>query len=127
MPASARRSLNRSKLAGSWFVGRQVRGLCVKTWTDSPPISSIRSIAVWMPPDEETCAPSCTRRTLAEPGLQAGGLVLELAPLSAWKRREKRRRQAAVLEAPGPGDESVDEEGLFDVGVRADDGVAVLL
>ena len=54
MPASARRSLNRSKFAGSWFVGRQVRGLCVKIWTQSPPKLSIRSIAVWMPPDVET-------------------------------------------------------------------------
>src|SRR5919109_1513134 len=57
MPASSRRSRNRSKLAGSWFVGRHVRGLCVKTCTESASIATARSIAVWMPPDEETCAP----------------------------------------------------------------------
>jgi hypothetical protein len=38
--------LKRSKFAGSWFVGRQVRGLWVKIWTQSPSIASIRSIAV---------------------------------------------------------------------------------
>jgi hypothetical protein len=41
-------------LAGSWFVGRHVRGLWVKIWTQSPSIASIRSIAVWMPPEVET-------------------------------------------------------------------------
>jgi hypothetical protein len=46
--------LKRSKLAGSWFVALQVRGLCVKTCTESPPIASIRSIAVRIPPEEET-------------------------------------------------------------------------
>src|SRR5437764_284139 len=65
IPASARRSLKCSKLAGSWFVGRQVRGLCVKIWTQSPPKASIRSMAVWIPPEVETWAPSCIRLTLA--------------------------------------------------------------
>ena len=54
MPASARRSLKRSKFYGGWFVDRHARGLCVNTCTDSAPIDSARSIAVWMPPDEET-------------------------------------------------------------------------
>ena len=36
--------------SGLWFVGRHVRGLCVKTWAASPPIASARSIAVWIPP-----------------------------------------------------------------------------
>src|SRR5918996_2374805 len=64
MPASWRRSLKRSKFAGSWFVGRQVRGLCVKICTASPPSASIRSMAVWMPPAVETWAPRSTGDTL---------------------------------------------------------------
>src|ERR671918_181247 len=64
MPASWRRSLKRSKFAGSWFVGRHVRGLCVKICTASPPSASIRSMAVWMPPAVETWAPRSTRDTL---------------------------------------------------------------
>src|SRR3954451_10924224 len=71
MSASTRRSLKRSKLAGSWLVGRHVRGLWVKIWTQSPPKASIRSIAVWMPPEVDTWAPSCTRLTLAPGGRQA--------------------------------------------------------
>ncbi len=46
--------LERSRFSGGWFVGRHIRGLCVKTCTDSAPIASARSIAVWIPPDEET-------------------------------------------------------------------------
>jgi hypothetical protein len=46
--------LNCSKFSGGWFVGRQVRGLCVKTCTESAPIASARSIAVWIPPEDET-------------------------------------------------------------------------
>src|SRR5437764_645127 len=60
MPASARFSRKRSKLAGSCFVGRQVRGLWVKTCTESAPISTARSIALSIPPEEEMCAPICT-------------------------------------------------------------------
>src|SRR5689334_22313280 len=60
MPASARRARKRSIASGLWFVGRHMRGLCVNTCTQSPPIASIRSIAVSMPPLEETCAPNCT-------------------------------------------------------------------
>src|SRR5690349_18415398 len=58
--ASSRRAQKRSIASGLWFVGRHVRGLCVNTWTQSPPIASIRSIAVSIPPLEETCAPNCT-------------------------------------------------------------------
>ena len=43
-----------------WFVGRHMRGLCVNTWTQSPPIAAMRSIAVSMPPADETCAPNST-------------------------------------------------------------------
>ena len=48
-----------------------MRGLCVKTWTASQPISSARSIAFEMPPDEETWAPNsmaayATRRVAGE-------------------------------------------------------------
>src|SRR6478672_1392688 len=57
--------------ARAWFVGRQARGLWVKIWTQSPPIASIRSIAVWMPPEVETWAPSCTPVTLAPGGSAA--------------------------------------------------------
>src|SRR5437870_10486690 len=60
MPVSALRSLKRSKVSGLWFVGRHARGLCVKTCTASQPKPSARSIAVWMPPEEETCAPKST-------------------------------------------------------------------
>ena len=47
--------------SGLWFVGRHIRGLCVNTCTQSPPIASIRSIAVSMPPADDTCAPNSTR------------------------------------------------------------------
>src|SRR5207247_439024 len=39
---------------------RQARGLCVKICTDSAPICSARSMAVWIPPDVETWAPGIT-------------------------------------------------------------------
>src|SRR6266496_3453376 len=117
IPASARRSLKRSKLAGSWLVGRQVRGLCVKICTDSPPIASIRSIAVWIPPEEETWAPSCTELTLAQPGGQPPRLVLELAAGAARQRRERLQHHALTLLPPRARDEAVDEEGLEDVAV----------
>src|ERR671923_2855517 len=97
MPASARRSLKRSKLAGSWFVGRHVRGLCVKTWRASPPISSIRSIALSMPPAEETWAPRDTRRTLAQPRFEPPRLVLEVKESGARQRRERLEDDAAAL------------------------------
>jgi hypothetical protein len=35
-------------------VGFHIRGLCVKTWTAPQPSSSARSIAVEIPPAEET-------------------------------------------------------------------------
>ena len=38
-----------------------MRGLCVKTWTALPPISSTRSIALEMPPAAETWAPKSMR------------------------------------------------------------------
>ena len=53
-------SRKRSIASGLWFVGRHIRGLCVNTCTQSPPIASIRSIAVSIPPLEETCAPNST-------------------------------------------------------------------
>src|SRR3954463_6953725 len=37
-----------------------MRGLCVNSWTQSPPIATTRSIAVSMPPMAETCAPNST-------------------------------------------------------------------
>ena len=40
-----RRSRKRATASGVWFVGRHIRGLCVNTWTASPPIASARSIA----------------------------------------------------------------------------------
>src|SRR5437868_10076532 len=64
MPTSSRRALKRSIASGLWFVGRHMRGLCVNTCTQSPPIFSIRSIAVSMPPAEETCAPNSIRLTI---------------------------------------------------------------
>ena len=58
MPASARRALKRSTDSGLCAVGFHIRGLCVNTCTQSPPIASIRSIAVSMPPAEDMCAPN---------------------------------------------------------------------
>src|SRR4029077_13802057 len=60
IPAAARFSRKRSKLSGSWFVGRQARGLCVKTCTESASSSTARSIALSIPPAEEMCAPIST-------------------------------------------------------------------
>jgi hypothetical protein len=34
----------------------------VKTWTESAPIATARSIAVWIPPEVETWAPIFTSR-----------------------------------------------------------------
>ena len=59
MPASARRALKRSIASGLCAVGLHIRGLCVNTCTQSPPIASIRSIAVSIPPAEDTWAPNC--------------------------------------------------------------------
>src|SRR5262245_59779340 len=64
MPASARRSLNRSMFSGLWFDGRHMRGLCVKRCTESAPISSARSIALRIPPSDETSAPISTAPTI---------------------------------------------------------------
>src|SRR4051795_5375738 len=60
MPCSARLARNASMAAGLWFVGRHMRGLCVNTCTQSPPIATMRSIAVSMPPDDDMCAPNST-------------------------------------------------------------------
>src|SRR4051812_10487189 len=37
-----------------------MRGLCVKTCTQSPPMATMRSIAVSMPPGDDMCAPNST-------------------------------------------------------------------
>ena len=47
--------------SGVWFVGRHIRGLWVNTCTASQPISWPRSIAVQMPPEDETWAPKSMR------------------------------------------------------------------
>ena len=60
MPSSCLRRLNVSKLAGSWFVGRHMRGLCVNSCTASARIASARSSVVWMPPDAEMWPPKNT-------------------------------------------------------------------
>ena len=56
--------MNRSIASGLCAVGRHIRGLWVKTCTQSPPIASIRSIAVSIPPAEETWAPNCIAPTI---------------------------------------------------------------
>jgi hypothetical protein len=61
IPASARRALNLSIASGLWFVGRHIRGDWVKICAQSPPIASMRSIAVSMPPLDDTWAPNSTR------------------------------------------------------------------
>src|SRR3954463_7240400 len=60
MPCSVRFAWNASIASGLWFVARHIRGLCVNTCTQSPPIAAIRSIAVSMPPDDDMCAPNST-------------------------------------------------------------------
>src|SRR5689334_14468512 len=40
---------------------RHMRGLCTKTWTQSPPMAAMRSIAVSIPPVDETWAPNSIR------------------------------------------------------------------
>src|SRR5256885_11513173 len=60
IPFSARLARNASIASSEWFVGRHIRGLCVNSWTQSPPIAAIRSIAVSIPPADETCAPNST-------------------------------------------------------------------
>src|SRR4051794_15460501 len=60
MPCSFRFAWNASTDSGLWFVGRHMRGLCVNTCTQSPPIAEMRSIAVSMPPLELMCAPNST-------------------------------------------------------------------
>ena len=62
MPASFRFAAKRSIASGSCVVGRHMRGLCVNTCTQSPPIATMRSIAVSIPPASETCAPNSKAR-----------------------------------------------------------------
>ena len=47
-------TIGRSIASGLCAVERHIRGLCVNTCTQSPPIFSIRSIALSIPPDDET-------------------------------------------------------------------------
>ena len=62
-------------------VGRHMRGLCVKTWTALPPISSTRSIAFEMPPAAETWAPKSMRlRYFAHVRPRSHGAVAHRAP-----------------------------------------------
>ena len=55
-----------------------MRGLWVNTCTQSPPIASIRSIAVSIPPAEDMCAPNSTRLALRIESMAASA--------SAWPR-----------------------------------------
>ena len=57
MRVSARRSLKRPTASSVCAVGRHMRGLWVKTWIASHPISAPRSTAFQMPPADETWAP----------------------------------------------------------------------
>src|SRR4029077_620691 len=57
MRASARRSRKRATDSSACAVGRHIRGLWVKTWMASHPISTPRSTAFQMPPADETWAP----------------------------------------------------------------------
>ena len=50
----------RARFSSVWFVGRHIRGLCVKICA-APPIASMRSTAVKIPPELETWAPKSTR------------------------------------------------------------------
>ena len=110
IPASARRSRKRSKLAGSWFVGRHVRGLWVKTCTESASSSTRRGRSPCRSRPRRRCARRCC--ISPKPGLQPGRLVLDLAPRGARQRRERRERSTFpfLICRPGRSDEAVDEE-----------------
>src|SRR4051795_6778316 len=60
MPSSCRFAAKRSIASGACAVARHMRGLCVNTCTQSPPIAAMRSIAVSIPPDDDMCAPNST-------------------------------------------------------------------
>ena len=59
--ACRRRARKRATSSGVCSVGRHIRGLCVKTWTASPPISSTGRL-LEMPPAADTWAPKSMRR-----------------------------------------------------------------
>src|SRR4051812_20635319 len=61
MPPWRRFTRKRSSASGSCVVVRHMRGLWVKIWTQSPPIDAMRSIAVSIPPLDETWAPNSIR------------------------------------------------------------------
>src|SRR5207248_1155322 len=61
MPASRRLARKQSSVSGWCAVVRHMRGLCVKTCTQSPPMAAMRSIAVSIPPLDETWAPNSMR------------------------------------------------------------------
>ena len=71
---------------------------------------------------------SCARSaSVREERLEAAGFLLDLAAVRARKRRERLDADAALVDAPAPGDEPVDQERLRDVAVRADHRPAVPL
>src|SRR2546423_44656 len=130
MPVSARRSLKRSKLSGLWFVGRQARGLCVKTCTASQPKLSARSIAVWVPPEEDTCAPKTTRQGYGWADERSRPHGSEPHRLPAHRRRADLPLQLA-LRAPArrrvpPPDREHGHEPRGRRGGAADPGLAAL-
>src|SRR6266487_2813519 len=95
---------------------------------DSAPICSARSIAVWIPPADETCAPIFTSTTLSEPSFQARRLLLDLAPGGAGEGCERNERDRALpICCPRPRDDAVDEERLRHVAVLRDHGLAQVL
>ncbi len=65
--ACRRRARKRATSSVECAVGLHMRGLCVKTWTALPPISSTRSIAFEMPPAAETWAPKSMCLILGRP------------------------------------------------------------
>ena len=69
MAEAARSSLNFAIASGLWFVFRHCCGALGKIWIASASIASARPIAVNIPPEDETCAPTCTLAITAPPAL----------------------------------------------------------
>src|SRR3954466_9826998 len=91
--------------SGLWFVGRHIRGLWVNTCTHSPPIATIRSIAVSIPPDDDMCAPNSTApydRERHERESPYGAAAPRLPPHRGLAHFSLQRALRAAAGRPGP-------------------------
>src|SRR3954454_1665039 len=69
-------SRHAAKSSSEYFVGRHIRGLWLKIWIESQPISVPRSTAFASPPLDETCAPINMSRTGSACAVDLPGSVL---------------------------------------------------